>query len=170
MCVPYSCLRCRCLYQWTRTANHLVQSCSAWHHREYRVLLFHHEIDQRSAAALSRFANRRRDLISTARRDSKKSEGLSEFGEIWAHQWRCGIATVVEELLPLPHHSQISVVDHSDVQIEFFLRCRGEFRHRHLESAVAGDHPDLRLGPCKLRSYGRRQCEPHSAEAAGSDQ
>src|SRR5205085_5055581 len=82
MCVPYSCLRCRCLYQWTRTANHLMQSCSAWHHREYRVLLFHHEIDQRSAAALSRFANRRRDLISTARRDSKKSEGLSEFGEI----------------------------------------------------------------------------------------
>src|SRR6266481_8236520 len=107
MCVPCSRLRCRGLYKWIWTANHLVQSCSAGYHWKHRVFLFHHEIDQRSAAAAARFANRRSNLLSTACRNPKQSESLGEFCEIRTQQRCCGIATVIEKLLPLPHHAQI---------------------------------------------------------------
>src|ERR1700756_5303487 len=98
-----------------------MQSRSAGHHWKYRVFLFHHEIDQRSASALSRFTNRGRNLVSSACREPEQSEGLSELGEVRTQERCRGIAAVVEKLLPLPDHAQISVVDDSDVQINPFL-------------------------------------------------
>src|SRR5213082_1465576 len=105
MCVPYSCLRCRRLNQRIWSANHLVQSCSAWHHGENRVFLFHQEINQCCTSTLSCIANRWSNVLSTSRCEPKQSEGFGEFGEIWAQQRRCRITTIVEELLPLSHHA-----------------------------------------------------------------
>ena len=45
----------------------------------------------------------------------------------------------------------------------------GQFRNRHLESAVADDREHQLVGPRELRADGRRQAEAHGAEAAGID-
>ena len=42
--------------------------------------------------------------------------------------------------------------------------------HRHLEAAVADDHPDLGVGAGDLGADRRRQREAHRAEAARGDE
>ena len=41
---------------------------------------------------------------------------------------------------------------------------------RHLEAAVADDHPDFRVGPRELGADGGGKSEAHRAEAAGGDE
>src|SRR5256885_13637481 len=50
------------------------------------------------------------------------------------------------------------------------LRCRGQFRHGHLEPTIACDYPDLRVRSCELCPNGRGQRKPHRAQPPGRDQ
>ena len=80
------------------------------------------------------------------------------------------IPAVVEEFLPLPHHAKVAVVDDGDLDVDLFLHDRGEFRHGHLESAVAHDDPYFRFGPGEFRADRCGKSEPHRAETARRDQ
>ena len=85
-------------------------------------------------------------------------------------QRRRRIAAFVEELLPLPHHAEVAVVDDRDVDLDPFLRRRGELRLRHLEAAITDNRPHLRVGTGDLRPDRRGHRKPHRTEAAGRDQ
>ena len=56
------------------------------------------------------------------------------------------------------------------MNLQVLLDDRGQFGHGHLESAVAADHPDLRLGTRDLRANRRRKREAHRAQSTGSDE
>ena len=49
------------------------------------------------------------------------------------------------------------------------LNGLGEFRHGHLESAVADDDPDLGIRPRHFGSDGRGQGKAHGSESARSN-
>src|SRR5438270_12237247 len=115
---------------------------------------------------LACFADRGHDLASTLYSEALQSKCLSQLRKIGTEQRSCRIAAVIEELLPLPHHSQISVVNYRDVQIESLLRCRRQLGHRHLEAAIARDHPYFRFGSGKLRADCGWKGEAHGSESA----
>src|SRR4051812_23423481 len=51
------------------------------------------------------------------------------------------IATVVEELLPLAHHTQVSVVEDGYLDVEPKVPDGGELLKVHLDAAIPGYHP-----------------------------
>ncbi len=51
-----------------------------------------------------------------------------------------------------------------------FLHDGRQLGRRHLEAAVAGDHPDFLLRAGELCADGRGQTEAHRPQAAGGDQ
>src|SRR3954453_189323 len=53
------------------------------------------------------------------------------------------VALRVEEVLPLPDHAQVAVVDDGDLDRRALDGAGGQFLVRHLETAVAVDRPDL---------------------------
>src|SRR5829696_9535780 len=81
-------------------------------------------------------------------------------------QLRVGVATLVEEGLPLPHHAQVSVVDHRDLDGDALDRAGGQLLVRHLEAAVTVDRPDGGLRAAVLGAHRRRNGVAHRAEAA----
>ena len=63
-------------------------------------------------------------------------------------------AVVVEQLLPLADHAQIAVVHDDDLDRQAVAGDGGEFRDRHLETAIAADGEDQFVGPGELRADG----------------
>src|SRR5215204_644875 len=82
---------------------------------------------------------------------------------------RLRIAAVVEELLPLADHPQVSVVQNGDLYVQPEVPYRGELLDVHLDAAVAGYDPDgiFRIG--ESHPHGRWQREAHRAEAPARD-
>ena len=106
-------------------------------------------------------------LLHSGRRDAV---GPGQLHEVGAQHGGGGVALVVEELLPLPDHAQVAVVDHRDLDVELLLLQGGELALGHLEAAVARDGPDLGVGTRQLGPDGRGQGEAHGAEAARGDE
>src|SRR5581483_6386620 len=84
---------------------------------------------------------------------------------IRTEEWSLGVAAIVKELLPLPNHAKISVVDDRDVDIKFFLRSGGQLGHRHLEAPITCDDPNVGVRACELRSDRSGQCKSHRAQS-----
>src|SRR6266849_1806602 len=152
------------------TANHVVQRRARRDHGVDRVFLFHTEVDQHRAIVLTGGANGGHNLRTLAHGHAADSVGLAEFGEVGVEQGRCLVVLLVEEFLPLANHAEISVVDDGDVNFQVLLDDRRQLSHRHLESAVAADYPDLRLGKRDFCANRRRKREAHRAQAPGSDE
>src|SRR5688572_25390101 len=81
-----------------------------------------------------------------------------------------GVALFVEELLPLPDHSEIPVIDDRHVDVEALLNDRGQLAHGHLEAAVAAYYPHLGFRPRDLGADRRRQGKAHRAQPAGCNE
>ena len=80
-----------------------------------------------------------------------------------------GVAALVEQRLPLPHHAERLVVDDRDLDRDALDRAGGELLVGHLEAAVAVDRPHGRVGPADLGAHRGRHREAHRAEATGVD-
>ena len=80
------------------------------------------------------------------------------------------VPLAVEQLLPLPDHAQVAVVQDADLDGQLVLDGRGQLLHRHDEAAVAVDVDDRGVGQRDLRADGRRQAEAHRAQPAGGDE
>ena len=85
-------------------------------------------------------------------------------------EMRLGVALLVEELLPLPHHAEPAVVhDHDDDRQPLERRGR-QFLPGHLEAAVAVDADDRRVGTRSLRADRCRDAVAHRPEPARRDE
>ena len=93
---------------------------------------------------------------------------LHVVGEI-GRQVHLAVALLVEELLPLPHHAQVRVVQDRDLDRDAFGRRGHELLRRHLEAAVAVDRPHHAIGPAHLGADGGRHRVAHRAEPTGVD-
>src|ERR1700735_4823492 len=96
-------------YEWTRAADHIVQIRAGRNHGIHGIFLLDMEIDQRRAGIISRGFQCGADFGARAHRHSLNAEGFCELCEIWADDWRGGVAAVVEKLLPLSDHAEIAV-------------------------------------------------------------
>src|SRR5215213_7353434 len=82
---------------------------------------------------------------------------------------RLGVAAVVEELLPLADHPEVTVVQNGDLYVQPEVPYRGELLDVHLDAAVTGYDPDgvFRIG--ESHAHRRWQREAHRAEATARD-
>src|ERR671910_3531493 len=82
---------------------------------------------------------------------------------------RLGVAAVVEELLPLADHPQVTVVQNGDLYVQPEVSYRGELLDVHLDAAIAGYDPHgvFRIG--ESHAHRRRQREAHRAETPARD-
>src|SRR5213592_2029077 len=102
-------------------------------------------------------------------RGGPRPVGAGEEHEVGREHRGGRVALVVEELLPLPDHPEVAVVDDGDLDVELLLLQRGQLARRHLEPPVAGHDPHLGVGACHLGPDGGGQREAHGPQAAGGD-
>src|SRR5512142_2119509 len=75
----------------------------------------------------------------------------------------------MEELLPLPDHTQVTVIHDGDFELDTFLLQSCEFLHIHLEAAIAGNNPDGCIGKSHFHAHGRWQGKSHRTQSARGD-
>src|SRR6516164_6453684 len=127
--------------------DHLVERGASWHHWVDGVFLLDTEINQGWAAMLACLLHRGNHIVTMTDRSGPDPIGLGDLREVGIYQRCGGIVAFVEELLPLADHAEIPVVDDGDVDFDPLLDDGRQLGHRHLETAVTDDDPDLRLGP-----------------------
>ena len=151
--------------------DHVVQRRARRHHRVDRVFLLdaeihHHRAGRRRARAAAHRPCRRARVTRIARQAVR----VGELDVIGRRHRRGGVAAIVEELLPLPHHAEVAVVDDGDVDLDVLLHHRLQLGLRHLEAAVADDGPHFAIGTRQLGADRRGHAEAHRAEAARGDE
>src|SRR5699024_292218 len=77
-----------------------------------------------------------------------------------------GVALVVEQRLPLPHHAQGGVVDDRDLDRDPLQGAGGQLLVGHLEAAVAVDRPHRGVRTAHLGAHRRRHRVAHRAQTA----
>src|SRR5271165_1559404 len=128
-----------------RSANHFMQRGAGGDHGIDGILLLDKEIDQERTLALARGLYRWQHLAACTHRDAGNAVRVGKLDEIRTEDRRGLIVLLVEELLPLPHHAEVSVVDDGNVDVEVLLRDGGQLGGSHLKAAVSGDDPDFFL-------------------------
>src|SRR6202034_910708 len=85
-------------------------------------------------------------------------------------QVRLGVVALVEQLLPLPHHAEIFVVDDDHLHGKAKTVDCSQFLDVHLKSTIARDtkHTGVRLRELNADRGG--QCETHGAKSAERDE
>src|SRR5690606_28219264 len=78
-------------------------------------------------------------------------------------------AFLVEELLPLPYHTEVAVVQHHDLHRNLVLHDCAEFLGGHLEPAITDDGNDVLVGRTEFCTQGGRQGEAHRSGTTGGD-
>jgi hypothetical protein len=85
---------------------------------------------------------------------------LGQHHEVWQRlEVGHGVALLIEEFLPLPHHAEIAVVQVHDLTGLVLLHGRQFLRH-HLDAAVAGDAGHVLIGKGELGAHRRRRPKP----------
>ena len=107
------------------------------------------------------------DFVVPGHSDPGRAIRFREFDEIGSVNLDLRVVLLVEEVLPLPDHPEIAVVDDGNPDIEFFLDAGGEFVQRHLEATIADDRPDLQIGSTDLCPDRRWQPVAHGAKTTG---
>src|SRR5207302_2223011 len=119
--------------------------------------------------SLVRLAQRVFNLAGRRDTPSRNTVGGRELDVVGTPNWRAGVAAAVEELLPLPHHTEIAVVEDRELHDESFLNHGRDLRHVHLKSAIAGNRPDRLIGAREMNAHRRRHREAHGAETSRRD-
>src|SRR5256885_6853256 len=94
---------------------------------------------------------------------------LGKFDIVRAPDRRARIPLPVQELLPLPHHPEITVVTDRHLYRQPLLHHGRNLGHVHLETAVARNRPDRLPRPGEVHAHGGGDREPHGAEAPPRD-
>ena len=100
--------------------------------------------------------------------EAQYAERLRQLHEVRIARIRVGVVVlVVNKVLPLGDHSKLVVVHDGVLHRDVVFLDGGQFCHRHLKSAIAGNRPDGAAGGADLNSHGGRHLEAHRAESAG---
>ena len=153
-------IRRRRLDERTGPADHVVEVRAGRDHRVDAVFLLDAEIDDDGARRGARARDGAFDLFALGDAQAGQAVRLGELHEVGAAQRRRGVAAVVEELLPLPDHAEVAVVDDGDVDLDALLRDGGELARGHLEAAVADDDPDLLVRQAKRAPMAAGSAKP----------
>ncbi len=103
------------------------------------------------------------------RPERRDAERVGELREVRAGQVGRVVVARVDDLLPLPDHPELLVVEEGDLHRDPVGDERHQLLERHLEAAVAGDRPRLALRRPERGAHRRRNAEAHRPEAARAD-
>src|SRR5215210_1576020 len=113
--------------------------------------------------------NRCLDVVAFADGAPGEPVGGGELLVVGPGYGRLRIAAVVEKLLPLSDHPEVTVVQDGDLYVQPEVPYRGELLDVHLDAAVTGYHPHGVFGIGEGHAHRRRQREAHRAEAPARD-
>src|SRR5688500_19016611 len=149
--------------------DHLVDGHARWDHGVDVRLGVDVEVQYGAAFLLLSPSNRCFYVVALPDGAAGEPVGGGELLVVGTGYGRLGVAAVVEELLPLADHPQVTVVQHGDLYVQPEVSYRGELLDVHLDAAVAGYDPDgvFRIG--ESHAHRRRQREAHRAEASARD-
>src|SRR5215208_1956505 len=118
------------------------------------------EVQYGAAFLLLRPPHGRLDVVALADGAPGEPVGGGELLVVRPGYGRLGVAAVVEELLPLADHPEVTVVQNGDLYVQPEVPYRGELLDVHLDAAVTGYDPDgvFRIGESHAH---RRQREAH---------
>src|SRR5579862_4916579 len=153
-----------------RAANHLMERGAGGDHGIDGVFLLDEEVDQERSFATAGGVHGGQYFGAAADGGGRIVVKFGELDEIRTEDGRGLVVLLVEELLPLADHAEVSIVDDGDVEVEVLLRDGGELGSGHLEAAVSGDNPDFLVGAGDLGSDGGGKSKAHGSESAGGDQ
>src|SRR5215204_171232 len=111
----------------------------------------------------------RLDIVALADGAPGEPVGGGELLVVRPAYGRLGVTAVVEELLPLANHPEVTVVQDGDLYVQPEVPYRGELLDVHLDAAVAGYDPHRVFGIGEGHTHRRGQREAHRAEAPARD-
>ena len=149
--------------------DHFRQRGARRDHRVHVGLLLDHELDQGRTGIAQGRLDRARDLRPLLHPVSRNAIGLGELHVVGTPDGGGGVAPAMEELLPLPHHAEVAVVEDGELDGQALLHHRRHLLHVHLEAAVARDRPHRLVGTREMHANGGGHGEAHRAEAAGRE-
>src|SRR5687768_7631411 len=82
---------------------------------------------------------------------------------------RFSVTIAMEELLPLPHHSHISIVQIYDLEWKIILLAGGQLLYAHLDAGLTRNASHRAFGICELHAHGCGKTKAHGSEAARVD-
>src|ERR687897_555930 len=149
--------------------DHLVDGHARWDHGV--DVRFGIDVEVQYDAAFLILSPSNRCLYVVAIPDGAPCEpvGGGELLVVGPGYGRLGVAAVVEELLPLADHPQVTVVQNSDLYVQPEVPYRGELLDVHLDAAVAGYDPNRIFRMGESHAHRGRQREAHRAEATTRD-
>src|SRR5215211_7253569 len=149
--------------------DHLVDGHARWDHGVDVCLGVDVEVQDGAAFLLLRPLNRCLDVVAFADGAPGEPVGGGELLVVGPGYGRLRIAAVVEKLLPLSDHPEVTVVQDGDLYVQPEVPYSGELLDVHLDAAVAGYHPHGVFGIGEGHAHRRRQREAHRAEAPARD-
>src|SRR5260221_615876 len=78
-------------------------------------------------------------------------------------------APAIVDLLPLPHHAEVAIVERDDLDRRLVLQASRELLDAHLDRALAGDAEHVRVRLRELDAHRIWQAHAHRSQAAGID-
>jgi hypothetical protein len=141
-----------------------------FHHRPDVGLGRDLEVEQHGAAVVVGLLDRGVDLRAVGDADRLDAVGVGELHEVGLADRDRDVVVLVEQLLPLPDHAEVAVVDDRELHRELLVDQRRQLLERHLEAAVAADRPHRAVAARDLRAHRGRHLEAHRPEAARGDQ
>src|SRR5438445_10238618 len=136
-----------------RRLKWLGQRAARDDHREDVGFLLDHQLDQCRTRWFVGPTQRVFDLARVVDTPPRDTVGGGELHIIGTPDRRARIAATMKELLPLPHHAEVAVVEDRELYLEPFLHHGGDLGHAHLKSTVAGKGPDRLVGTSEVHAH-----------------
>src|SRR5215210_5359875 len=146
--------------------DHLVDGHARWDHGVDVRLGVDVEVEDGAAFLLLRPPHGSLDVVALTNGTPCEPVGCGELLVVRPRYGRLRVAAVVEELLPLPDHPEVTVVQDRDFDVQPEVPDRRELLDVHLEAAVSGNDPDGIFRISERHAHRRRKREAHRAEAA----
>src|SRR5579884_429620 len=135
--------------------DHLRECRPGHHHGEHVFRWVDEEFDEGRSRLVHRPLDglrHARGVLDLAGRNAVRVRQLEEVHRVG--QVDLDVVPLVEELLPLPDHAQVVVVEEGDLEVEAVLLHNRQLLAGHLEAAVSGAAPDRFVWPRVLHADG----------------
>src|SRR5690606_9065007 len=153
-----------------RTEQHFSQAPARLYHRPDVFGLVSDEVQEHKAVLVlyKGLAQCGLDISRILDTDAYVTIAFDQLDEIGQRvDIRLGITGAVFDLLPLPDHAEIAIVQAKHLGRKAILLTGGQFLDIHLDGAFARDHGDVHTRVGHLRAHGVRQPHAHGAQTTG---
>src|SRR3569833_954344 len=143
--------------------NHFVETGTGRNHGIDVFVLIGDEVEEHQAILHGhRLSQRAFDVARLLNQHADVTIGLGQLHEVrQGVHIRHRVTALVEELLPLPHHAEVTIFEIDDLDRQLILQTGRELLYAHLDAALARDTDDKNNEEHKQHTQRDRQAEAH---------